>query len=39
MFHVKHSSGKGVDKIGAIAKKGGMAKENMLVGNIPKFFQ
>jgi len=38
MFHVKHLSGKGIDKIGAIAKKGGMARENLLVGNIPNFF-
>ncbi len=35
MFHVKHLSGKNVDEIGAIEKKGGMDRENLLVGNIP----
>jgi len=38
MFHVKHSSGKDVDKIGAIAKKDSLDKENLLVGDIPNFF-
>jgi hypothetical protein len=38
MFHVKHLSGKDVDKKGAIAKKGGVNKENLLVRNIPNYF-
>jgi len=33
---VKHLSTKDVGGIGAIAKKGGIAKDNLFVGNIPK---
>jgi len=38
MFHVKHFVDKDIDKIGAIAKKGSLDKEDLLVGDIPNFF-